>query len=211
MAHVFSYGGKTCKKYYTQGCDSCETCVFDEENFNFKKSMEIIKPKTCNVCQFSQNTMVSRNSLRHYNNWDCMCNGVKRLLDISVPSDKNITIPNWCPMGYNRNENGEEFKKSYTPLTYSEKRSVFDNIEPLMKWEDIKEKEIYHIPPLPTETRKDILIMSKTDFSCTYKVLSATPNAYSTVYTMYKSSLAYKFLTKHKVKEIEVVNIINNK
>lgn len=207
MAHVLEYNNKSCTKYYTEGCDSCETCIFDEDYKEQGKMDSKGEIKYCNNCQYSQCSVISRGSTKSYNNWHCSYGGTKRLLDMSVPSDRDIEIPSFCPL--NRGNKVNNYQQSFTNLTYTQKRELLENITPLTNWDDIEEKQVYHVPPLPSETRKDIYIVSKNDFSCTYKVLSSC-NYQNTILTMYKTSMMYKFMKKHKVKKIEVVTVNSN-
>lgn len=228
------YHGKICEKV---DCSNCEKCIFDEDyiedivnicDFEIEKSdvtlEDLMKkdmaniygdnrdnntlPKSCNVCKYSQCTLISKGSIKNYNNWHCMYNGVKTLLDMSVPSDKDVQIPSYCPLKAIASVNNSKKTNEPIKLNYTEKRSIFDSIKPLMEWDKIEEKTVYHVPPLPTETRKDIYIISKNDYSCTYRILSSSTSTSSgTIYTMYKSTLMHKFLQKHKIKQIEVVNL----
>lgn len=226
------YHGKICEKV---DCSNCEKCIFDEDyiediesicDFKIEKSdvtlEDLMKkdmaniygdnrdnntlPKSCNVCKYSQCTLISKGSIKNYNNWHCMYNGVKTLLDMSVPSDKDVNIPSYCPLKAISKIETKDNKPN--KMSYTERRDFFDKIKPLMEWDDIEEKTVYHVPPLPTETRKDIYIISKNNYSCTYRVLSSNASTSNgVILTMYKSTLMYKFLQKHKVKQIEVVNL----
>lgn len=222
MAHLLTYGGKTCDK---EDCSQCDKCIFDEneiiegnlvkdefidENLEDIKFMDNRIPKNCNTCQYAKPTLVQKGTFNNFNNWHCTYNGTHRLIDISVSTSKDVEIPKDCPCKFN--EKNQVGNNIYTPLSYSEKRNIFESIKPLMSWDDIKEKEVYHVPPLPSETRKDIYIISKNDFSCTYRVLSSSiSTSNGTILTMYKTSLMHKFLVKHKLREIEVVNVTSNK
>lgn len=206
MNSVLEYNNKTCRKYYTEGCDSCETCIFDEDYKENGKMDSKNSVKSCNKCQYSQCSVISHGSTKSYNNWHCNYGGNKRLLDMSVPSDKDVEIPTFCPLNLSSKSNN--YTKTFSNLTYTQKREMFENITPLMNWDDIKEKEVYHVPPLPSETRKDILIISKNDYSCTYRVLNSTYS--NTILTMYKTSMMYKFMSKHKLKKVEVITVNSN-
>ena len=130
---------------------------------------------------------------------------------MSVLSTASITIPSWCPMGLKTKTTAlatTEASKNETKkvLTWMEKKNLWEKITPICKWEDIKVNDIYHVPPVLDEKRKDIIITNKTDFSFQYKHLSKTKsNATSCIYTVYKTGYWWKFMCKHKLKKIEMV------
>lgn len=81
------------------------------------------------------------------------------------------------------------------------KRSIKDlkgelqKVKHITPWSEIKENEIYHIPPLITLERRDVKIISKREKEATYKVIGDTA---STERTMHDSSVFARFLIKRK-------------
>lgn len=81
------------------------------------------------------------------------------------------------------------------------KRSIKEMKEELQKlpsvtpWEDIKENEIYHIPPLITLERRDLHILSKNGNSAVYVRVGDKEKKER---TLYDSSVFARFLVKRK-------------
>lgn len=69
------------------------------------------------------------------------------------------------------------------------------NLRNVTSWESIKENEIYHIPPLLTLDRRDIIILSKKNDQATYKRVDAKDDDKR---MMHKTSLFAKFIVKRK-------------
>lgn len=190
-------------------CSACDKCVYDDDYEEVKndksrymiKQNDLTKITCCNECPKS----VCNDAVCDYGslcNWYCRTGDVKRIIDMSVLSTKTIDIPNWCPMGLKKKEETKPMKKE---LTYAEKMRMWEAIE-LRKWEDIKPNTVYHVPPVLSEKRKDILVTTKTEFSFTYRLLDKNKPTSSAFYTIYKSNIWWKFMSEHKLKKIEVVN-----
>ena len=143
------------------------------------------KNKTCNFCQNAFVSKIDCTAEYRYNIY-CKHSGNLRMIDVSVPNKAFVEIPEWCPIQKNGDVN----------LTHSEKLSRLRSMQPFIKWEDIKENTIYHIPQLPGDERKDIFITSKTATSCQYKIVNDSPRI---IYTLYPSTLAAKLLIKNKI------------
>lgn len=58
--------------------------------------------------------------------------------------------------------------------TTTEIREAFKNIKPILKWEDVKVGETYHLPPLLLLPRRDIEVLLKTDKEIEVKQLTST-------------------------------------
>lgn len=208
---LFEYDGKACDLQ----CEFCDSCIFTE-NVNERKDMvkqnDITKITCCNecVCATCKEADCSRGQL---NNWYCSSKGIKRIIDMSVLSTATITIPTWCPMGlYKKPKANEEKKGTKKVLTWMEKRDLWEKITPLCEWDKIKVNEVYHVPPVLDEKRKDIMIINKTDFSFQYRNLSTNiKDSNACIYTVYKTIYWWKFMVKHKLKKVEVVNTTTNK
>lgn len=147
------------------------------------------KTKTCNFCEHAQTFKIK--GLDRYNIY-CNCGETSKMIDLSVPPKAYVEIPEWCPKGKNKCNN---------TLTFSDKMTILRNMTPLIKWEDIKENEIYHLPQLPGEERKDIFIVRKDLVSLTYREVEGSQNV---LYTIYPSTLISKFLVKNKIKKFVV-------
>lgn len=200
-------------------CSACDKCVYDDDYEDVKndksrymvKQNDLTKITCCNECPKS----VCTDAVCNYGsmcNWYCRTKELKRVIDLSVLSTKTIDIPKWCPMGLNKKEEEntkEEIKTVTKPskkeLTYVEKMRMWEAIE-LRKWDEIKPNTVYHVPPVLSEKRKDILITTKTEFSFTYRLLDRGKPSNSAIYTVYKTNIWWKFMSEHKLKKIEVVN-----
>lgn len=202
-----THNGKTC---YKVDCTNCEKCIFDDDYMENKKENNLEKITSCNKCSCSicKETDCSHGTL---NNWYCNSKNVKRIIEMSVLSTAEISIPSWCPMGlYNKKSTisttettRQETKKE---LTWMEKKNMWESIKPICEWDNIKINEVYHVPPVLSEKRKDIIVTSKTDFSFQYRHLSATKTEQNAcIYTVYKTACWWKFMSKHKLKKIELV------
>lgn len=206
MANLFTYNGKSCD----MNCHKCETCIFDKDDFNNDKKMnkqnDLTKITSCNECPHS---ICKEASCSHgeLNNWYCNTKNVKRIIDMSVLSTATLEIPSWCPMGLHKNKQSEEQSlTSKKILSYMEKKNLWESITQICKWEDIKVDDIYHVPPVMNDERRDILITNITDFSFQYKKIEKNKkSSCSAIYTVYKTALWWKFMSKSKLIKIKVV------
>ena len=64
-------------------------------------------------------------------------------------------------------------------------------IAPMMKWEDIKEGESYHLPPLVYNKRMDFIVVEKKDNSMKIKKLG---DEYPQ--TMFRTDITTRFIIK---------------
>ena len=122
-----------------------------------------------------------------------------RLIEFRIPKGQDVKMPHWCPI--------EEANKIQVKidkgekLTNGEKKTMLMRHTPLISWEDIKVNDVYHIPPLLGQDRKDVLVTWKGEYSCTFKNLSKGKN---TIETIYPSTVESRFFVKHKLKKIEI-------
>jgi hypothetical protein len=123
------------------------------------------------------------------------------LIELSIDDDADIKTPLWCPL--KAEADITEKIKNGVPLSESEKKAILLRHIPIISWDEIEANQIYHIPSILGDKRRDILITWKGEYSCTFKDLSKN---YSSVETFYPSTLMSRFLTKHKVKKVEFVN-----
>ena len=196
---TFSYQGMTCEL----DCDECEECLFEEKNDNLNmKKIDLEAITSCNDCPYSQCREAGSYGGNLYN-WYCNTEHVKRIIDMSVLANKTLEVPKWCPMGCYRNVKSEE-KPTKKVLTYAEKRELWESIPLICKWEDIKISDVFHVPPVLDEKRKDVLITNVSDFSFQYRLIDKDKKCTSqATYTVYKSAIWWKFMVKHKIIKIK--------
>ena len=68
-------------------------------------------------------------------------------------------------------------------------------LKSITPWEDVKENEIYHIPPIGALSRRKVLILSKEDDKASYRKLGGTEQDEK---VMYRTSVFAKFLVKER-------------
>lgn len=157
----------------------------------FVSSLDSIKTNTCNFCKDSEISKFDTTFDSRYNIY--CCHEGKKIVDVSVKPKHYIECPDWCPKKINKRKT----------MTYQEKIEQLKKIQPFVKWDDIKENQVYHIPQIPGEERKDIIIISKHESYCTYKILNSTFTNVS--YTIYPHTLLSRFLVPHKIQKIQVI------
>lgn len=199
---TFAYQGRECDL----DCDNCDECIHEQKNDNLTmRKIDLENIKTCNDCPQSQ-CKESGGWGTSLCNWYCNTDKLKRIIDMNVLSTKSLDIPKWCPLGLHKQVSVQE-KPKKKPLTYAEKREMWEDIPFLCKWEDIKISEIYHVPPVLGEKRKDVLITNISDFSFQYRLIDKTNNSTSqATYTLYKSAIWWKFMVKHKIIKMKPSN-----
>jgi hypothetical protein len=154
----------------------------------------------CNKCGFLLKRKTNYGSTKSSNVY-CDKNDILKLIELSINDDEDIKTPLWCPL--KAEADVAEKIKNGTPLTEGEKKAILLRHTPIISWDEIEANQIYHIPAILGDKRKDILITWKGEYSCTFKDLSKN---YSAVETFYPSTLMSRFLTKHKVKKVELVD-----
>lgn len=154
--------------------------------------------RTCNNCSF---ITCRKSNYSVYGSDNVYCNHDKsiRLIELGADMNKDIKSPEWCPIA--EAQRITDKMNSGEKLTEGEKRTILMRHKPLIQWDDIKNDEIYHIPPLLGEKRRDVLVVWKGEYSCTIRDLSKNYNASETIYP---STLASRFFIKHKIKKIEI-------
>lgn len=81
------------------------------------------------------------------------------------------------------------------------KRSIKDLKDDILKlkcitpWENIEVNKVYHIPPIGTLTRRELMILNKNDDTATYRRIG---DAEKKERTMHKSSVFAKFIVKRR-------------
>lgn len=148
------------------------------------------------VCKSAGGTATSRYTLY------CGHGEMMRMVDMSISPTAIVEAPSWCPLA-KLQEKLSKVSKGET-LTYQEKVDVLVKMSPRVAWDDIKENAVYHIPKLPGEERKDIVITRKSNFSCSFKVIGDKHE--NTIYTLYPNTLMSKFLVEHKIKQFVPIN-----
>ena len=79
--------------------------------------------------------------------------------------------------------------------TVSELKEIIDKLRSITPWESIEVNKVYHVPPLVTLERREILILTKDGDSATYRRIGDKEQKER---TMMKSSVFAKFLVKRK-------------
>jgi hypothetical protein len=79
--------------------------------------------------------------------------------------------------------------------TVSELKEKIDKLRSITPWESIEVNKVYHVPPLVTLERREILILTKDGDSATYRRIGDKEQKER---TMMKSSVFAKFLVKRK-------------
>lgn len=154
---------------------------------------------TCNKCGFLVRRKSNYGPANSSNTYCDKTDSIK-LIELSINDDDDIKTPDWCPLI--EEETVRRKIKDGIKLSYGEKKAILMRHAPLIAWDEIEANQIYHVPPLLGEKRKDILVTWKGEYSCTCKDLSKN---YSAFETFYPSTLMSRFLTKHKVKQVEVI------
>lgn len=76
-----------------------------------------------------------------------------------------------------------------------ELKSELQKLPSVTPWDEIKANEVYHVPPLISLERRDLLILTKDGKKVTYKRIGDTEQKER---TMYDSSVFARFLVKRK-------------
>ena len=164
--------------------------------------------KSCKTCKYAEQEIITENLKDNYSNWLCTHDKKKSVISLSVLDSKPLNPPVWCPLhgltslGKSDTTKVQEKKK----LNNFEKREILEKMKPMIEWDDIKEHEVYHIPPLLYDDRKDIIVLTKNDMYLTYRTLSKELDKSSNITNrLYKNMLTSRFLTQHKVQKIQVI------
>lgn len=161
--------------------------------------MTLNNENCCNFCKNSTIKSIGYDEKSRYNLY-CNFDGNIKMVDLSVPRESHVEKPSWCPLM--KNSSNKEITKN-TTLTYTEKIELMNKFKPMIKWCDIEEGKVYHVPQFPGEERKDILITRKSEHSLAYRDINSASNV---IYTVYPGSLMVRFMVKHKIKEFKPIS-----
>ena len=79
--------------------------------------------------------------------------------------------------------------------TVSDLKERINDVRCVTPWENVEVNSVYHIPPLVTLERREILILTKDGDSATYRRVGDEENKER---TMAKTSVYAKFIVKRK-------------
>lgn len=79
--------------------------------------------------------------------------------------------------------------------TVQDLKSEISALKSVTPWSEVVEKGVYHIPPIITLERREIVILKKNGNSATYKRIG---DAEQKERTMYDTSVFAKFMVKRK-------------
>ena len=155
--------------------------------------------RKCNNCKFLT-CRKSNYTVYGEDNAYCEFDKTIRLIKLGTNKDKiDLDAPDWCPVA--EEETLRQKIVNGDKLTEGEKRKLLMKMEPKTPWDEIQKDEIYHIPPLFGEKRRDVLITWKGEYSCSMRDLT---KSYAATETIYPSTLTSRFLIKHKLKKVEL-------
>ncbi len=130
-----------------------------------------------------------------YDDWFCNYDGKTKTIDTWVDQDMALEPPLWCPLKQSEIDMPQPVHKTYT-----ERKASLRNAWGPTKWEDIQPGKVYHLPPVGNEKRKDVLVVSKTDFCLRVKELNKNNPKLGFITTIYKDTNEYyKFLVEHRI------------
>ena len=148
--------------------------------------------KTCNNCPFCrvdlEDEFSEASGLTYYSYF---CNKLNGFTEYYVMSGETVDAPENCPDKNKPKDKKEDWLK----------------LPSFTLWDEIKEGEIYHLPPLNGKPRMDVKVTFKSEYSCSVRVLNDIPNLNSSrLITWYPRDWEYKFLTQHRLIEIKECN-----
>ena len=172
--------------------------------------------KYCSNCPFGERENSSTHN-NEYFDWYCTHQSPKDVIEGKGITKRKcaswlykattLSAPSWCPLVSLENTNkiqGEQREHRYTSATAYQ---AWNKLPSICKWEDVKTKTIYHIPPVNGDVRLNIIITSKDDYSITGRVVGGVDNGKTM--TLYKTSLKSKFLIEDKLEKSLINNITN--
>ena len=171
-------------------------------------NMAEVKCNNCRICAHVNITDSMANSYEYYNQkWeDVSCNHPKfkdiggKSIEFYADENDDIEIPKWCPL------KSESATTTRVHKTYAERQAAFKKVKPTTEWDDIEEGEFYHIPPILNEKRADWFVIAKDTHSIRIKEITNLANCYGYVRYIWKSSSdAWKFMAKHKMKDMDEI------
>lgn len=180
-----------------QSCALCDTCIYDED-YQEEDMEKTKKREKCNGCPFVYKLRVSTGT-KCYHNYYCQNNpkNVNKLVDLSVGEGEDVKVPLWCPI--NMGAEDEKFMNGEAP-----KKKTWTDIVPQLTFAELEEGKVYHVPPYDNHARMDILITRKSEYSASYKVLNESRDTSYSINTLYPNTIIMRFITKHKIQNIEV-------
>lgn len=171
--------------------------------------------KNCKNCASANWILVDRD----YYNLKCKkCDN--RLIECCISKNVNIVTPTWCPENATNSKiqihpiYGTPIMNPHTSPNVSTTvgnqkksddlvtiRTKWQNIEPQIKWDDIKKGDIYHVPPfIGSKDRFDIEVIYSCGTYFSYKKLGEYAST-----QVYKNDLIYKVMVKSKTKIAQMV------
>lgn len=173
--------------------------------------------KFCSNCPFGEKENSSCHN-NEYFDWYCTHQSPKDTLEGKGVTKRKcaswlykttvLNAPTWCPLESFENtkkiQSGEQREPRYTSASAYK---AWNNLPSICKWEDIKTKTIYHVPPVNGDIRLNIMITTKDDYCITGRVVGGIDNG--KIMTLYKSSLKSKFLIEDKL-EKSLINKLTN-
>lgn len=79
--------------------------------------------------------------------------------------------------------------------TVQDLKAQIATLRSVTPWDEVEANKTYHIPPIITLDRREILVLSKQDNTATYRRIG---DKEQTERTMHKTSVFAKFLVKRK-------------
>lgn len=162
--------------------------------------------KTCNDCKHLIKRYENGETLQFtaccglskvYINGLPKLNTIKRTTGPMVP----LEVPMWCPLKDEKEVKNVPIIVSKPPtqtktLTYTEKKDILSKFPPKIKWEDIKEEEIYVIPPILYQNRKIIKVILKNDNLLRCHDVDTNGQEGNSFINIYKKDIDVVFITK---------------
>lgn len=179
-------------------CSTCNDCIYDSPDISCSKNPKPIIPTTtniykekvysarteneskfCNGCKFLE-SYVDKKEINLYS-FSCAKSIIpiykkNRLIKYKTGRNQLISKPTWCPLKKNNNMNFFNFfKKDHIDtkkLSPYEITQIWKNTKGLNSFDTIKVGCWYHIPPVNDKPRKDVYVLSKSDYGY-YKCIQA--------------------------------------
>ena len=114
----------------------------------------------------------------------------KKAIDYYVTIDELIPSPAWCALKNKDNTDPRNIIKN--------NQFNFKNIGTLCNWDNIKEGDVYHLPPNPHLGRCNLQATYCNNYCATFKVLIDKNNVNTRYITIYKTDISAKLLIKRK-------------
>lgn len=181
-------------------CETCESCVYDRG----------VTPSTknfCNSCIYASRKQVKSNG-EVYTTWLCDFHNPQKIIDIHVPSTTLVEPPSWCHLSDSTHMGSEDVikreEKKMAVMDYWKKKDALMALPRMVKWEDVKVGDVYHIPSVLGGERKDIVISSCSSCYIDYHRILKGGKTSSITETLYKSTLDSQFLLPSRIRNVKV-------